>query len=583
MTPLDWTVLLVYFALLLGIGLLPSRKASAGAEDYFVSGRTLPWWMAGTSLIAASFASDTPLLVSGLVRSKGLWGNWLWWGFGISAVLTVFLFAPLWRSARVVTDVELTELRYSGDGAAVLRGVKSFYWGVLFNCFTAGAWAVTGLVKVTAALTGLGKTDSILLCAGVVAWHAVDAAGGLDAVTATLPAGHLQILPLEGIGFEYCLPFLAIQWWAWKNTDGSGVMVQRWASCRDERHAMGATLWYAVVHYGLRCWPWVLVGLASIVLVPASDLPRLANGSPDHEAAYPIVMARVIPAGLRGAVVAWFFAEFMSSIAQSMNWGGSLLVNDYYRRFLRPEASAGHYVNAGRVASMLVMGGAVATAFLTESIAKAFEYVITGTAAIGVVAILRWLWWRVNAWAEISAMILSPLMTFVLRDPILWYYEWPATPMWRSPRGGGGGGAPRDPDRPGHPRRRPRTSQGLLPSRASARTRVGADREGVSRGAAGDLARSRGVVLASRAGTRLRDDVGRGGESLRSTAGGRDRRGRGDDRRRRPLVVVAAEGRPGSCARSSPGRLIIPGMGPYPCRLPAGRAKDHPYRSDLGA
>lgn len=462
MTPLDWTILAVYFAVLLGIGLLPSRKASSGTDDYFVSGRTLPWWVAGTSLIAASFASDTPLLVSGLVRSKGLWGNWLWWGFGISAVLTVFLFAPLWRSAGVVTDAELTELRYSGRGAAVLRGTKSLYWGVLFNCFTAGAWAVTGLVKVTAAATGLGKTESIFLCAGIgtlyavasglwglvmtdlfqfamavigglaVAYFAVDAAGGLGTIVAAVPSAQMEILPSSGDGFAFCLPFLAIQWWAWKNTDGSGVMVQRWASCRNERHAMGATLWYAVVHYGLRCWPWVLVGLASVVLVPTSELPLLKNGSPDHEAAYPIVMARVIPVGLRGAVIAWFFAEFMSSIAQSMNWGGSLLVNDFYRRFLRPEASPGHYVLVGRIASVFVMGGAVATAFFTDDIAKAFGYVITGTAAIGVVSMLRWLWWRVNAWSEIVAMILSPLMTFIFVEPYIWYYQVPATPIART-------------------------------------------------------------------------------------------------------------------------------------------------------
>lgn len=458
----DWIALAIYFAVLLGIGLWPRRRGSGDVEDYFVSGRRLSWWLAGTSMIAASFASDTPLLVSGLVRSKGLWGNWLWWGFGISAVLTVFLFAPMWRAAAVVTDAELTELRYSGRAAAALRGVKAVYWGVLYNCLSAGAWSVSGLAKVAGVVTGLERGQTIVLCAIVgtlyavvsglwglvltdalqfvmavtggllVAGYAVHAAGGLAATTSALTPGQAELLPLSGPGLEYLLPFLLVQWWAWKNTDGSGVLIQRMAACKDERHAMGASLWFALVHYGLRCWPWALVGAASLVLVPASELPVLANGQPDAESAYAIVMTRVLPAGLRGLVLAWFFAEFMSAVAQAMNWGSSLLVNDLYRRFLRPRATEAEAMRVARLGSVLVMLGAVATAFVSDNIAAAFGAIVSGTAAIGVVTALRWLWWRVNAWAEIVAMVLSPLWTFVLADPVLRWLGVASTPMSRA-------------------------------------------------------------------------------------------------------------------------------------------------------
>ena len=352
MTTLDWWVVGGYFAVLLGVGILPSRKGSGSTEDFIVSGRRLPWWIAGTSLIAASFASDTPLLVSGLTRSLGVWGNWQWWGVGISTVLAVFLFAPMWRRTGVLTDVELTELRYSGDGAAALRGTKAVYWGLLFNCYTTGAFGLVGLVKVMGATGGMDRSYALWLCAGLgmayaivsglwglvltdmfqfsvaifggiaLAVYSVDAAGGLDATLAAVPSDRLAIMPSSDTGLAYVLPFLLVQWWAWKNTDGSGVMVQRWVSCRDERHATGATIWYALVHYGLRCWPWIIVGLASVVVVADAELP-LVKGKPDAEAAYAVMIQRVLPAGLRGLVVAWFFAEFMGSIAQAMSWGGA--------------------------------------------------------------------------------------------------------------------------------------------------------------------------------------------------------------------------------------------------------------------
>lgn len=434
MTGADWIVVAVYGAFLVGVGLWQKRRASGGVDDYFVSGRKLRWWVAGTSMIAASFASDTPLLVSSLVRSRGIWGNWMWWSLGISTVLTVFLFAPLWRRAGVVTEAELTEARYSGRTAAALRGFKAVYWGVLYNCYAAGALAFVGLGTVLESTTNLGKTEAILVCAalgglyavvsglwGVVATdfvqfffaiagaillavYAVDAVGGLGEIVAQVPAEKLTFLPLKGDGLHFCLSFILIQWWAWKNTDGGGMLVQRMAACRDEREAVYATLWYNVVHYAVRCWPWVMVGLASLVLIPGAA----------PQSAYAEMIQKCLPSGLRGLVVAWFMAEFMASIAGAMNWGGSLVVNDLYRRFVKRGGTERHYLAVSRASTLLIIGGAVLTALLSDDLTTAFGIILKVTAGIGIVSAARWLWWRVNAWSEIAALVASPLMVFAV-------------------------------------------------------------------------------------------------------------------------------------------------------------------------
>jgi len=438
-TRVDWIVVAIYGAFLVGVGLWQKRRAGKSVDDYFVSGRKLRWWVAGTSMIAASFASDTPILVSKYVREQGIWGNWMWWGLGISAVLTVFLFAPLWRRAGVVTEAELTEMRYSGPAAAGLRGFKAVYWGLLYNCFQAGAWGITGLVIVTEVVMPIDRTTAVLLCAAIagtyavvsglwgvvatdsiqfvfaiagaaaLAFYSVEAAGGLGAIAA-LPGDRTTILPTSGEPLTFCMAFILVQWWAWKNTDGGGALVQRMAACRDEREATYATLWFTVVHYSLRAWPWILVGLASLIVLP----------NVDHQKSYAHMIATVLPAGLRGLVVGWFFAEFAASLAGSMNWGGSLLVNDFYRRFVQRGATEGHYLLVAKIATVVVLAGAVISAMLSKDITKAFDYVLKGTAATGVVLGARWLWWRVNAWSEISAMIASPLVTFVIVPALNW-------------------------------------------------------------------------------------------------------------------------------------------------------------------
>ncbi len=459
MTTFDWIVLGGYLALLVGIGSWQRKRASGSAEDFFASGRRLPWYLAGTSMIAASFASDTPLFVSGLVREHGIWRNWLWWGNAISLILTVFFFSRLWRRSRVLTEVEITEVRYGGRSAAVLRGFKAVYWGLLFNAFATGAWSVTGLRKVFQSTLEMDPTAAIIACSliacaysvlsgywGVVAtdcfqfvlaifgslacaYYAVSAAGGWDAMLAQIPAAKLNFVPsmtqdsdpaVDNPMFTWFLSFVLVQWWAWKNTDGGGVLVQRMASCKNERHAVWATLWYQVFHTAVRGWPWIVVALASIVIVPDSALPVKVGtaNAPDHEAAYAVIIRTVLPAGLRGLLVAWFLAEFMSSINSQTNWGSSLLVNDFYKRFLNPAATPARQVLAGRFATVVVMAGAMTTAFWTGDIAQSFELVLTGTAGIGVVVALRWLWWRVNVWTEAIALVLSPLAT-VFYAPVL--------------------------------------------------------------------------------------------------------------------------------------------------------------------
>ena len=444
MSAADWIVVAAYGLFLVGVGLWQKRRASGGVDDYFVSGRRLRWWAAGTSMIAASFASDTPLLVSSLVRSKGIWGNWLWWSLGISTILTCFLFAPLWRRAAVVTEAELTEMRYAGRPAAALRGFKSVYWGVFYNCYAAGALAFTGLALVLRATTGVDATTAVLVCAGlgglyavvsglwgvvatdlvqflfaiagavVVAVVAVGAAGGMETVLARAGPERLAFIPASGSGLTYALSFLLIQWWAWKNTDGGGMLVQRMAACRDEREATYATLWYNVVHYAVRCWPWVMVGLASLVLIPDAALLLDKKGKPDPQSAYALVIRDVLPAGLRGLVVAWFMAEFMASVAGAMNWGGSLVVNDLYRRFLKRGATERHYLAVSRISTTVIIAGAVLTALLSDSLEQAFGVILKVTAAIGVVQAARWLWWRVSAWSEITALVASPIMVFAV-------------------------------------------------------------------------------------------------------------------------------------------------------------------------
>lgn len=462
---IDWTIVAVFCLISVALGILFSRTAGQSLEAYFVSNRRLGWWLAGTSIAATAFSSDTPLLVTGMVRRRGIWGNWELWALGISTMLAVFVFAKLWKRANVMTEVELVERRYGGPAAAFLRGFKAIYWGLLYNCFVMGAWPITGLAKVLQEVTGFDRTGAIIwsvvlgtcytsisglwgvvltdafqfiwamIGAVILAVWAVQAAGGLQAISQQLAGtSYLAVLPphdpsgpFVSSPLGWLMGLMAIQWWAWKNTDGGGVIVQRLVSCRDERHAMLSVLWFNIAHYCLRSWPWILTALASLVLIPPEALQVVHDGRVfiDHERAYPRLITMLLPTGMKGILIASFFAAFLSTISTHLNWGASYLVNDGYKRFINRHASEHHYVLVSRLVPFGLALGAMGVAFSIRSIGEAFTLILNLTAGIGPVYLLRWFWWRVNPWSEIAAMMAS-LPALMVRSHLIRWLGWPA-------------------------------------------------------------------------------------------------------------------------------------------------------------
>jgi len=448
LTSLDWTIIGSVLSLFLVVGVLFQRRASRGLESFFVSGRSLPWWLAGTSMVATTFAADTPLAVTGMVAAHGVAGNWLWWNLMASTVLTVFLYAHLWRRAGILTDAEFSELRYGGRPAAFLRAFRAAYLALAINLIIMG-WVILAMAKVLGVVLGTGRWVSIAICLGVVLvyvtlsglWGVVvtdflqfalamagsiilavvavgelgglgelvdritDLGGGEPTMLRMLPLGKAAWMPLTTI-----LVYLGVQWWAsWypgAEPGGGGYIAQRIFSARDERHSVLATLWFAVAHYALRPWPWILVALASVLLYP---------NLVDAEIGYVRVMVDLLPAGLLGMMVAAFAAAFMSTISTQLNWGSSYLVNDLYRRFLVRRRQESHYVLVSRLATILLAGlGALAAAAMT-SIEGAWKFLLAMGAGTGPVYLLRWYWWRINAWSEVSAMVAALLGSLVLQ------------------------------------------------------------------------------------------------------------------------------------------------------------------------
>jgi len=436
----DWLIVALYFVVSAAIGLAYTRKASRSLADYFVSGRSLPWWLAGTSMVATTFAADTPLAVAGLVAKYGVAGNWLWWNGAISGILTVFFFSRLWRRAGVMTDVEFAELRYGGQPAAVLRGFRALYLALPINLIIMGwvtramvtilgitldvnpwvaavvLFGITALYSVLAGLWGVIVTDafqfvvamggSILLAVLAVEWiggldslveQSARHFGSAEAAFGVIPPTDQAWLPLSTL-----MVFLAVQWWAaWypgAEPGGGGYIVQRILSAKDERHGLLATLWFNIAHYALRPWPWILVGF-----VAAIRYPGLAN----PEEGYVRVMVDVLPSPFKGLMLAAFAAAYMSTISTHLNWGASYLVNDIYLRFIRPDAGPRAQVMASRAATTILMVlSLVVMAFLT-SVEQGWKLLLGLGAGTGLVLILRWYWWRLNAWSEISAMAAS--------------------------------------------------------------------------------------------------------------------------------------------------------------------------------
>ena len=441
LTTLDWVIIAAYFVASAVIGVYFSRRGGRSVSDFFLSGRQLPWWLAGTSMVATTFAADTPLAVAGIVARNGIAGNWIWWSAATGSMLTVFFFARLWRRAGVMTDVELAELRYSGRPAAILRGFRALYLGIPINCVVMGwvnlamakilaitlGWdrltavlvslAITGIYSALSGLWGVVVTDFfqfLFAMAGTIAlaWFAMQLPqiGGVERLTTLVDPATMSFVPsfdamtagaaLAALPAGAFFTYIGVQWWAsWypgQEPGGGGYVAQRMMSAKDERHSFFATLWFTIAHYCVRPWPWILVGLASMVLYP--DIA-------DKEAGYVMVIRDHLPAGWRGILLAAFFAAYMSTISTQLNWGTSYIVNDFYRRFVRPDAAERHYVGVSRVTTILLMVASAIVTFYMESIRGAWEFVLESGAGIGLVLILRWYWWRINAWSEIVAMI----------------------------------------------------------------------------------------------------------------------------------------------------------------------------------
>ncbi|MCZ6727414.1 MAG: Na+:solute symporter [Acidobacteria bacterium] len=447
---IDLTVIAAYFLLTLVIGAWSARRAGRNAGEFFLSGRSMPWWLLGVSMVATTFSTDTPNLVADITRRDGVAGNWVWWAFLLTGMLTVFVYAALWRRSGVVTDLEFYELRYSGRPAAFLRGFRAVYLGLFFNVMVMAAvtlaaikigsvlFGMSPLVTValagtmTVAFSAAGGLRSVILTdlvlfgiamlgSVVAAWVAVThpAVGGLKALMAhPNVAGRLDLLPdfdQPDVMIPLFLMPLAVQWWAaWypgSEPGGGGYIAQRMLAARTEKDAVGATMFFNAAHYALRPWPWILVALASLVVYP--DLESLRQAFPGvdasvmgHDLAYP-AMLTFLPAGWLGLVVGSLAAAYMSTISTHLNWGASYLTHDFYRRFVRPEAGDRELVRIGRIATVGLMMATAVLALRLQNALQAFQILLQIGAGTGLLFILRWFWWRISAWSEIAAMAIS--------------------------------------------------------------------------------------------------------------------------------------------------------------------------------
>ena len=448
----DWILVGCYLAFSLGVGFYFSRRASGSLSDYFVSGRGLPWWLLGTSMVATTFAADTPLAITGWIRTEGIWKNWFWWNYIFSHALVIVVFSRLWRRAEVITDNELVELRYGGRPAAFLRGFKAFYFSTIFNFIVMG-WVITAMTKVFEVFFGVGQIYAVSLCVGIVLVYTVfsglwgvvitdfvqyiialggtivlavvvinsDAVGGYSqfiSKISELPIEQTSMFITQPTGgeeffssdFFTFLVFMTVVWWSSHNADGGGYFIQRLSSAKNERHALAGTAWFAVNHYVLRLWPWVLIALASVIIFP--EAASVAGG--DDESVYLIMIRDFLPPGLRGLLLVSFLAAFMSTVSTHLNWGASYIVNDLYRRFLRPSAPQRHYVRVSRIATVALAVIAGVVALQIKNIGDAWIFLWAMSSGVGLVLILRWFWWRINAWSEIVALASSLVTILVL-------------------------------------------------------------------------------------------------------------------------------------------------------------------------
>ncbi|MBT8206067.1 MAG: Na+:solute symporter [Eudoraea sp.] len=458
LSTLDYVLIIGFFSIVLLIGIIVSKTSGKNTSEFFLSGRTMPWWLLGLSMVATTFSTDTPNLVTDIVRTNGVSGNWVWWAFLITGLLTVFVYAKLWRKSNVNTDLEFYELRYGGAPARFLRKFRAVYLGVIFNVITMSAvtlaaikiggimlglepWQTVisaGLITVTFSALGGFKgvvyTDFLLFFVAMggaigAAYYLVNLpeVGGIGAMMANESvAGKLNILPdftdKEALITLFIIP-LAVQWWSsWypgAEPGGGGYIAQRMLAAKNENHAIGATFFFNIMHYALRPWPWILVALASLVVYPDvasihEAFPNVAADKLGHDLAYSAMLTK-LPSGLLGLVLASLVAAYMSTISTQLNWGSSYIVYDFYKQQINPNASEKRLVAVGRLSTVALMVFSALLALLLQNALQLFEVLLVFGAGTGLIFILRWFWWRINAWSEITAMFASGIISITLK------------------------------------------------------------------------------------------------------------------------------------------------------------------------
>jgi Na+/proline symporter len=449
----DYLIIVIYFLISFGIAIYYSKRAGGSTNEFFLSGRNLPWYLAGLSMVATTFAADTPLAVTELVAKNGISGNWIWWNFVFGGLLTVFFFARLWRRAGIMTEAEFAEIRYSGKPAKFLRGFRALYLGLLMNVIIMG-WVNKAMISILTGMFGISEEIVIFYVFGCMILVAVYSAlsglwgvvvtdafqfiiamtgciilavlvldspqiGGVRGLQEKLPSFVFDFFPkvsneASSFGAAFAmtsasfLAYIGIQWWAsWypgAEPGGGGYIAQRMMSAKNEKHSLFATLFFQIAHYALRPWPWIIVGLCTLVLYPELGPENARMG-------YIYTMKDFLPVGLKGLLVAAFFAAYMSTIATQLNWGSSYVINDFYRRFIKKSETEKHYVMISRVTTLFLMLVSVIITLLITRISGAWEFILECGAGVGLVLILRWFWWRINAWSEISAMI-TPFIAY---------------------------------------------------------------------------------------------------------------------------------------------------------------------------
>ncbi len=446
---IDWVVIVICLAAAFAPAVFFARRASTGTAEFFASGRSAPWWLIGTSMVATTFSTDTPNLVTDFVRTGGVSQNWAWWAFLLTGMLTVFFYARMWRRSGVLTDLEFYELRYSGRSAAFVRGFRAVYLGLFFNCAIMASVTLAA-VKIANVMLGWSRLQTVIICGlicivfsaisglwgvlasdmvqFVIAMIGVFAAayvalsqpevGGLAGLVAKIDPSTLRLLPdfsNWGLTLSVLIIPLTIQWWSvWypgAEPGGGSYIAQRMLAAKDEKNAMAATLWFNIAHYALRPWPWIVVALCSMLVFPSLNdiqtaLPHVSDNLIGNDLAYP-AMLTLLPAGLLGLLVASLLSAYVSTMSTHLNWGCSYLVHDLYRRFLRPDASERHLVWLSRIMTAVLMVVSGATVFLLSTAGEAFQLLLSIGAGTGLIYLLRWFWWRINAWSEIAAMASS--------------------------------------------------------------------------------------------------------------------------------------------------------------------------------